>query len=626
MDDTESDRGEYGAGGESATAALERVTDPVVSVDDGSITYANAAAREEMDLPDDVGGSPASVLESWGTLEREITETAAGTDRIVELGDERYDARVHRGTDGATITFEPADELPSLERDRWVKDRAINEAPVGVAITDPSMADNPLVYINEAFGAITGYDRETVVGRNCRFLQGPDTDPAAVDAMREAIADERPVTVELENYRQDGTRFWNEVTLAPVHDDHGEVTNFVGFQNDVTARKRAEIALQERTDELERLLERVEGLVQDVTGVVAGSTSRSALEADVCERIAAESAYDGAWIGEHNPATNTLEVRASAGVAVEDVAMDADHPATRAIDGQAVRLGTVDGMEHAGFPLTHNDVEYGVLTVCAREENAIDEREEVVLSALARAVASGINARETSRILETDDVVVVECDVTDRAVAPVALSADAACTLEYNRSVHRLEGDTASLYTVTGASADELGAAASALDGVDVRPVVEREGREELLVELGTDEPGLVEWLSTRGAVTRSIRAADGTARVRLELPQSANVRATVEALEKRHPGTDVVSFRQRERPDETRQEFAARLEADLTDRQLAALRRAYLGGYFEWPRPATGEELAQSMNISRPTFHEHLRTAEAKLCRALFEEPARDN
>ncbi len=80
-----------------------------------------------------------------------------------------------------------------------------------------------------------------------------------------------------------------------------------------------------------------------------------------------------------------------------------------------------------------------------------------------------------------------------------------------------------------------------------------------------------------------------------------------------------MISFRQRDRGDETHQEFATRLEDDLADRQFDALQRAYLGDYFAWPRPTTGEELAQSVGVSRPTFHEHLRAAEVKLCRSFF-------
>ncbi|MDQ2050040.1 bacterio-opsin activator domain-containing protein [Natronolimnohabitans sp. A-GB9] len=633
---------EYSGRGDAtpAAAALEAVVDPVVAVTDGTITYANRAARDVFDLPnestDDEPGSgdwdAVATLESWSRLETAIDETAVGTARRVSLEcddgtDHRYDARIHRSVDGATITFEPArddrgDDGTSVvgTRDRAVKERAINEAPVGIVISDPDREDNPLVYINDAYEEITGYDYDEVVGRNCRFLQGEDTDEAVVAEMAAAIDEQRPVTVEVKNYRKDGSEFWNEVTIAPVRDESGQVTHYVGFQNDVTARKEAELELEARTDELEFLLDRVEGLVGDVTDVVAGSTDRSALEEAVCERIADESAYDGAWIGERNPATGTIEIRATTGEEPsKPVAMADDHPAAAALAAGDATTDTLDGTTRAAFPLSYNGIEYGVLTVRTDGDREIDDRETVVLSALARSVASGINARETSRVLETDAVVAVEVALTDTAVAPVALSSAADCRLEYRRSVHRTGNETASLFTVTGpdATATDLTAAAAEAE-LDCRVVVEHD--EACLIEL-TGGDALVGWLSERGVRTRAIESEDGRARVTLEIPRSTNVRSIVEALEDRYAGTDVISFRQRERQGETRQEFAARLERELTERQFAALQRAYLSGYFEWPRPTTGEELAQSMGVSRPTFHEHLRTAEEKLCRAFFDD-----
>ncbi|MFC4247974.1 bacterio-opsin activator domain-containing protein [Natribaculum luteum] len=626
MTDTDTERNESSAGGgDTPAAALERIVDPVVAVAGGTVTCVNAAAADAFDTHTDVSDRPAaSVLDTvWEQLEAEIEETAIGTVRTVSLEDDRFDARIHRGDDGATITFDHDDT--SHVRDRAIKDRAIDEAPIGVTLSDPSREDNPLIYVNDAYERLTGYTSEEVVGQNCRFLQGEDSDPEAIREMREAIDEQRPVTVELKNYRKDGEEFWNEVTIAPVRDDDGEVTNYVGFQNDVTARKQAQFELerhkeklQEERAELERVLERVEGLVQDVTAAVAGATSRTDLEDAVCDRIAAERAYEGVWIGERSPATSSIEARTSAGTTPEPIEIDDGHPASVALERGGVAVDRVDGTTVAAIPLAYSGVEYGVLTVRTTEGHDVDERDEVILSALTRAVASGINARETSRMLATDAVVAVELELVDRNVAPVALSAAADCELEYRRSVHRTDDETASLYTATDASMDELEAAAAELEGVELRPIVERD--EECLVELTTDE-SLVEWLSERGAVVRSITAEDGRTRLTLEVPRSANVRDVVEAVEERYPETDVRSFQQRERADETRQEFAANLEDELTDRQLAALQRAYLGGYFEWPRPTTGEELAQSMGVSRPTFHEHLRTAEAKLCRAFFGE-----
>ena len=627
-----------------AVATLEAIVDPVVAVVDGTIRYANGAARDLFGLAASNGDErgegdrdPPSAIPCWSRLEAAIDETTVGTVRHVSLeGDDdvgrEYDARVHRSVDGATIAFESvtadgddgpdveADEATIPEPDRVVKDRAMNEAPVGITISDPDREDNPLVYINDAYQEITGYSYDEVVGRNCRFLQGEESDEEAIAEMAAAIDEDRPVTVELKNYRKDGTEFWNEVTIAPVRTDDGEVTHYVGFQNDVTARKEAELELERRTDELEYVLERVEGLIQDVTAVVAGSSDRATLEADVCKRIAAESAYDGAWIGERNPATRTIDVRTSAGLDgdVASVPTDADHPAPNALAEEGPSVATLEGTTRASFPLTYNGIEYGVLTVRIGGDRSIDERERVILSALARAVASGVNARETSRVLTSDAVVAVELELADPAVAPVALSAATDCRLEYRRSVQHSDDDAASLYTVSGdVTAADLAAAAADAD-LECRVVVDHETTS--LIELaGGDD--LVGWLSERGVRTRTIQAESGRARVTLEIPRSANVRSIVEALEDRYADTDVVSFQQREREAETRQEFAARLERDLTDRQFAALERAYLGGYFEWPRPTTGEELAESMGISRPTFHEHLRTAEAKLCRAIFDD-----
>lgn len=608
MADTGGATGSRGSGDPGAArAALDSVVDPVVAIDGTTVSYANVAAVEAFDLPCDPAGEPAASLPWWDVLEPAVRAATIGSAREVSEG-LPAPARVHRRDGGATITFDGTGGPPAS--DRALKDRAMDEAPVGITIADAD-GDVPMVYANEAFERVTGYPVEEVVGRNCRFLQGEESDPEAVEAMWRAVEEVQPVTVELVNYRKDGTRFWNEVTIAPVRED-GELTHFVGFQNDVTKRKRAELALERRTDELEHVLSRIEGLVRDVTGVVAGASDRATLEGSICERIAAEDGYDGAWIGERDAGRGTIEVRARSGAEPATIDFDSEHPAAAAVaDGDV----SVSG-ETAAFPLVHNDVEYGVLVV----EGVGDDRDRLILSALARAVASGINARETSRMLETDAVVAIDLRLVDRGFVPVALSADAGCRLEYRRSTHLAE-ESAALFTASGATSEAIEAAAADLP-VTVKTVVEREAGEhpEVLVELRSEEPGVVEWASTRGGVVRSIHAAEGEADVSLELPAAADVRSVIEALGERYPGTDTRSIRRRERSGETRAEFASRLEADLTERQLGALRRAYLGGYFEWPRPATGEELAESMGVARPTFHEHLRTAERKLCAALFD------
>jgi PAS domain S-box-containing protein len=123
--------------------------------------------------------------------------------------------------------------------------RALEATSVSVLVTDPNQDDDPLVWVNPAFTRVTGYDPADVLGRNCRFLQGPDTDREAVARIAAALAGRRPVTETLLNYRADGSAFWNELSISPVFDDAGELLNFVGVQQDVTDRVEADVRLRE---------------------------------------------------------------------------------------------------------------------------------------------------------------------------------------------------------------------------------------------------------------------------------------------------------------------------------------------------------------------------------------------
>ena len=119
---------------------------------------------------------------------------------------------------------------------------ALDVTGTGFVLTDPREQDNPIVYVNQSFLEMTGYAADEVLGRNCRFLQGRDTDPARVDELRRAVQECRPATVELRNYRRDGSAFWNEVHIAPVRDERGDVVRFVGVHVDVTSARGAQTA------------------------------------------------------------------------------------------------------------------------------------------------------------------------------------------------------------------------------------------------------------------------------------------------------------------------------------------------------------------------------------------------
>ncbi|MET3666660.1 histidine kinase dimerization/phosphoacceptor domain -containing protein [Caulobacter sp. 1776] len=131
---------------------------------------------------------------------------------------------------------------------------AIRATRMAMLVTDAAQADNPIIFANDAFLKLTGYDRDEVIGRNCRFLQGPDTDPRAVQALHEAVAAGQDITVELLNYRKDGSTFWNVLSFSPVRNDACEVVYFFA-QLDPADERTAETRSQQRRDDLEQLIE-----------------------------------------------------------------------------------------------------------------------------------------------------------------------------------------------------------------------------------------------------------------------------------------------------------------------------------------------------------------------------------
>ena len=118
---------------------------------------------------------------------------------------------------------------------------SIHANPIPTVVTDMRQPDNPIIEANEPFALLTGYTREEILGRNCRFLAGCGTEPEARRALREAISNGQPIVVELTNYKKDGSAFRNAVMIAPMRDRIGNVVLFVGTQMEVTSTDRGEL-------------------------------------------------------------------------------------------------------------------------------------------------------------------------------------------------------------------------------------------------------------------------------------------------------------------------------------------------------------------------------------------------
>jgi PAS domain S-box-containing protein len=136
-----------------------------------------------------------------------------------------------------------------------LQNRALAVSSEGITIADARSPDRPLIYVNEGFERLTGYQASEVLGRNCKFLQGRDADPATVDRIRQALQAGEECKVEIRNRRKDGTPFWNRLAITPVRDDTGTLTHFIGIQSDVTARREAEEGLRRANLQMRRNLD-----------------------------------------------------------------------------------------------------------------------------------------------------------------------------------------------------------------------------------------------------------------------------------------------------------------------------------------------------------------------------------
>ncbi|MEM6783372.1 MAG: PAS domain-containing protein [Bacteroidota bacterium] len=169
-------------------------------------------------------------------------------------------------------------ELPRPENALLSADifrQALHAASNLVVLTDPNLPDNPIVWVNDYFCAFTGYGREEVVGRNCRFLQANDRQQLARQVLRERINAGDAANVVLRNYKKDGTLFYNDLHVSPVYDAEGHLVYFLGVQSDATAREEALATVRERDQQLHDLtetererfgMELHEGLGQVLTG------------------------------------------------------------------------------------------------------------------------------------------------------------------------------------------------------------------------------------------------------------------------------------------------------------------------------------------------------------------------
>ena len=356
--------------------------------------------------------------------------------------------------------------------------------------------------------------------------------------------------------------------------------------------------------------------------------------AAVAEGLTEADRWAEAWVVRRSVGGDRADVTAAAGVARETLAdrgVTAGGPWLDAISDGASAV--TDGRQATGgrpavaVPAAYEGVVHGALCVVAAdvnpaEDDPIDGAERRALGALGGCLGRAITADRWRELLHSDAVTEVEFHTTDDAAFLARASDRLDCRIELASTVDVDEEVSRAYLSVDGARPQDVATVAEAAAGVsDFRVIETREDGCSASVRLASGS--LVRALVDHGATVRDASAADGRVRVVADFPEGTNVRPVADGLRDRFADARLASKESVARSPRTESSLRDGIADRFTDRQWAALSAAYHGGYFDWPRGSTAEEVADAMGVSSPTFHNHLRKAQRALLDGVFEDDA---
>ncbi|WP_222918343.1 bacterio-opsin activator domain-containing protein [Natrinema sp. SYSU A 869] len=447
------------------------------------------------------------------------------------------------------------------------------------------------------------------------------------DCIDQAIRNDDVQSVEYDAETTDGCRRF-EARVVPIDQQIQGRSAVVWLARDITERVRREQQLRSRQDQLETL-NRINAVVRQVIETLVEAPARDAIEREVCEQLVDSELYCGSWIAERT-GDGRLSYRTGAGEAetyldsVRDLSVEQERPVT-----QAVRTGEIrttnriledetvpeplqaaarkdDVRSAIAVPITHEDATYGVLTVLASRDDAFSERERAGFRLLGETIGFTIMAVKNRQLLFADTVVELEFRIDGGDTFSFDLSEmyDCTCALEWAGTT--ANGRTFQYVTIDGVGGETVLKEAQDHDSIEECRLI-HDGEDNCTIEMRLAKSG-VRTLANHGATIREVAVENGVGTCLVELSQTADVREIAEALTVVYENTELVAKREVDRPVRTAAQRRNRILDQLTDRQLTTLRLAYYGGFFDWPRESTGEEIAEAMDISPPTMHQHLR------------------
>ena len=391
--------------------------------------------------------------------------------------------------------------------------------------------------------------------------------------------------------------------------------------------------LTRQNEELTRL-NHTNTVVREINRAVAKASTRQEIERAVCDRLEDTERYLFAWVvstdevtpsptawagvdatyvdrvredGERAPEIElTLEALETEGVRVVRNVLDEPNWERRRKEALTYGYQTV-----IAVPLLDDERGYGALVVHTPQADAISDNEREALAELGETIGHAIRSAERTRAMLTDDRLELEVECRDPRLLFNRLSREGCAGLTLEGAVDRNEERVVLFVDVTGRPDEgllEIDERWETIEAISV--VTERE--ESTLLEIAGKTTPFVEVLREYDARLQEVTTDDGKTTVTVTVPDRVETRSLIEAIQESYPETTLTA--RRETAIQSSGPLDAQLEERLTDRQFEALQAAFYSGFFEWPRESTGEDLADALEVSPPTYHYHLRAAERKL------------
>ncbi|WP_458188457.1 PAS domain S-box protein [Haladaptatus sp. NG-WS-4] len=392
-------------------------------------------------------------------------------------------------------------------------------------------------------------------------------------------------------------------------------------------------------------LDDLNAVVRKINEALIQQSTREEIEQVVCEHLAESDSYLFAWTSEFDPKTQSITSRVAAsddGYTDEiTLSVDPNDPTGHGPTGKAVRTKSMqvthdaltdpsfepwqEYAEKYGFrssaaiPLVHEDTLYGILGVYTERKAAFQHEEREVIGQLGEMIGHAIAAIERKHALMGDQLVEVDLQVRDVFEAvDVETAIDDPITLD--RTVPVANGTYLQYGTTTEEIADELAELTDEIPHWEELTVLSEQFGESRF-ELRLSEPPIVLAVASHGGSIERVTVKDGDLQMTLHLPPSVDVRRVIDSIKREFSTVDMVARRQVNRPEISPNRIQRVFTNELTERQRTSLEAAFYSGFFEWPRNSSGEDIADTLGVSAPTFHQHIRLAEQKLFEALFTE-----